>query len=236
MDDEQRQLPKHTSSSDESSPQPALESAARYVAGSAATDGKNPSVRSPFASSFDAIVTWGQANEIIREESEFDFFRLSPTGQGNEHQGWFHESSNLWYKATYPNKFGLAWGRDGTATVGEYLNRLVLQNLHFGDDIKLVALANCNAKLRVITTQPHIVGTHATYDEIRPWFHGLGFARFESNGSIAWYRTSDNLLVSDAHEGNVMRSVTGALFAIDVNPMHPNDEMKTLVLDLLGMR
>jgi hypothetical protein len=235
MDDEQRQPTSHPSRRDESSPQPALESAASYLAASAAADGEDHGGRTEFAASFEAIVRWGEANKIIRPQKDFPFFERTPTGYGNEHQCWFDEASNRWYKATYPNRFGLAWGRDGSATVGEYFTRLVLQNEYFGDDIQLVALADCGQKLRIITSQPHIVGERATYDEIRLWFRGLGFSRFESNGSIAWYRQGDNLLVSDAHEGNVIRSVTGALFAIDLNLMKPNQEIRAIIIAMLEL-
>jgi hypothetical protein len=77
------------------------------------------------------------------------------------------------------------------------------------------------------------MGERALYEEIQIWFNDMEFARFESGGCIAWYRENDNLLVSDAHEWNVIRSETGALFAIDLNLMKPNQEMREAVISLI---
>ncbi|HEY1661589.1 MAG TPA: hypothetical protein VGI03_04160 [Verrucomicrobiae bacterium] len=233
MEHEQRDEQSLTSSGNEPIAESAIESAARYVATSTAADGQNHGGGKTFSASFHALMCWGEAFSLIREESEFPFLKQKPTGHGDEHEGWFDEASNRWYKATYANRFGVAWGHSGSATAGEYLNRLVLQNKYFGDDIQLVALVNCGQKLRVLTSQPHIVGEDAEYGEICLWLRGLGFRRLESNGAIAWYRDNDNLLVSDVHEGNVIRSVTGALFAIDINLINPDREMLDVVLSLL---
>ncbi len=95
------------------------------------------------------------------------FLHRPRTAFGQEHECWFDEELGRWWKATYANRFGLAWGRDGSATAEEYLTRLVLQNKWFGDGIELEALINCDRKLRVLTSQPHIVGEPAEYDEIQ---------------------------------------------------------------------
>jgi hypothetical protein len=210
-----------------------LESAQSYITASATTGEEGNGGRSTFKESFAALLNWGEATSLIHPEAEYSFLQRKPDGHGNEHEAWFHEDSNRWYKATYPNRFGLAWGRIGSATAGEYLTRLTLQNRYFGDDIHLVALVNCNEKLRVITSQPHIFGERAPYEEIQRWLCDLEFLRFISNDCVAWYRDSDNLLVSDAHEGNVIRSKTGALFAIDLNLMKPSQEMRETITSLL---
>lgn len=231
----QRKQQNYDSGSDESSAQSALESAASYVAASTAANTEGYGSGTTFTASFTAILSWAEAARMIREEKDFPFLNTKTTGHGDEHEGWFDEGTNRWYKATYPNRFGVAWGRIGSATAGEYLNRLVLQNKHFGDDIRLIALVNCGQKLRVLTSQPHIVGANAYYEDICIWLSELGFCRFESNGSIAWYRLDDNLVVSDVHEGNVIRSMDGLLCAIDLNLMHPPQEMIDLILPLIEL-
>lgn len=231
--DERQARPNPSQGGDGPNALSALESAESYLTASATAGGAGDGSGPSFSASFATLLHWGEANKLIRAETDFPFFRRIPDGHGDEHEGWFDETCGRWYKATYPNQFGVAWGRNGSATACEYLTRLVLQNRHFADDIQLVALVNCGKKLRVITSQPHVVGEHALYEEIKLWFSGLGFSRFESNGSVAWYRENDNLLVSDAHEGNVIRSITGALFAIDLNLMNPNDEIRALVISML---
>jgi len=146
---------------------------------------------------------------------------------GHEHQAWFDEESGRWFKATYENQFGLAWGRRGTATVREYLTRLILQNKYFGDDIHLVALINVEGKLRILISQPHVAGDPAAYNEIQDWFRFLGFTRLEVDGSVAWYLQEENLLVADAHEGNVIKVSyapfgTSIFLPIDLNLVQPN--------------
>ena len=138
---------------------------------------------------------------------------------------WFDESIARWYKATYANRFGLAWGREGSATAAEYLTRLRLQNQYFGDDIRLVSLVNSEGRLRIVTSQPHVVGEAASLAEIQTWFEELCFSRLEVGGRIAWYHRLENLLIADAHEGNVIKSTLGPLVPIDLNIIRPSGEL-----------
>lgn len=118
----------------------------------------------------------------------------------------------------------------GTATAREYLSRLILQNTYFFDDIELVALLNCDRRLRILTSQSHIAGRAATFQEIQEWFHQLGFCRLEIDQRIAWYRKAENLLVADAHEGNVIRVTSGELVPIDLNILQPSGSIMELVV------
>jgi len=207
-----------------------LASAASYVARSASTGGAGDGSGASFATSFEAILAWGEANNLILLPEEFSFFKRLPDASGNEHEVWFDELSNRWFKATYPDHFGIAWGREGSAWPCEYLTRLLLQNKYFGDDIRLVALINDRKHLRVLTSQPHIAGESAPYAEIQKWFCDLGFCRLECRGCVAWYLKQENLLVADAHEGNVIRTPKGTLIAIDLNIMQPAGELLEWVL------
>jgi len=116
---------------------------------------------------------------------------------------------------------------------GWYLTRLVLQNRYFADDIQLLSLVRCDEKLRVLTTQPHVPGEAALAIEIQGWFYAQGYKRLEIDNCVAWYRELDNLLVADAHEGNVIRTENGTLFAIDLNLIKPCGQMLEMVLSLL---
>lgn len=204
----------------------ALESAESYVAGCAATGGAGDGGGKEFASSFEALIDWAEPRSLILREEEFDFFRRLTDGHGEEHEAWFDEASNRWFKATYRDRFGLAWGRDGTATPREYLTRLVLQNRYFSDDIQLLAVVNSGGHLRILTSQPHIAGEPAGYDDIQRWFCGLGFVQLEEDGRIAWYRHRENLLISDTHEGNVIQTPKGDLVPIDLNLIQPQGALK----------
>jgi hypothetical protein len=192
----------------------ALESAARYVARGADSSSASDGGGTAFAVAFRAFCEWGVENNLIRLRDEFNFLARKPDAFGQEHEVWFDEPSNRWFKATYENRFGLAWGRDGSATALGYLQRMILQNAYFGDDVHLLGLANCDGKLRTIISQPHIAGVSATHDEIQNWFTELGFVRRLAGQRIAWYLPEENLLVADAHEGNVIKTAEGVLVPI----------------------
>ncbi len=217
---------KVTADGDEPPPGCALESAARYVARGANSSGASDGSGTAFAAAFRAFCEWGVENNLIRLRGEFDFLARKPDAFGQEHEVWFDEPSNRWFKATYKNRFGLAWGRDGSATALVYLQRMILQNTYFGDDVRLVGLANCDGKLRTIISQPHIAGVSATYDQIQDWFTELGFVRRLAGVRIAWYLEEENLLVADAHEGNVIKTTDGVLVPIDLNITHPTGELR----------
>jgi hypothetical protein len=207
-----------------------LESAASYVARSTAASGARNGSREEFTATFSALLEWGEIEGIIRQKQEIAFFRRVPDAAGNEHEVWFDEPTNRWFKATYPNRFGLAWGRPGSANPAEYLSRLLLQNEYFEDDIKLVALVNCRGKLRVLISQPHIQGEAATVSQIEEWFRNLEFSRLESGDRFAWYNRDDNLLVADAHQGNIIQNRDGSLTPIDLNIVRPTGELRRWAL------
>lgn len=199
----------------------ALESAERHIAGSAGAGSSCDGSGEAFAATFSSFIDWAEARGLIRTPADFGCFARHPDEHGNEHEVWFDISSKRWFKATYLNRFGLPWGQGDSATPHEYLLRLLLQNLHFGDDIRLVALINCDGKVRVLTSQPHIAGDFATLAEIQKWFDQRGFRRIETENRIAWYLKSENLLIADAHEGNVIRTAVGTLVPIDLNVIQP---------------
>jgi len=202
-----------------------LQSATRYVARSTGASSQGDGSSEEFTASASALLDWGIENKLIRPQGDFSFFGRPPDAHGDEHEVWFDQELNRWYKATYPDRFGLAWGRDGSATPLEYLSRLVLQNAYFGDDIRLICILNCRNRLRVLTSQAHITGDAAKYTEIREWFTKAGFRRLVCNNRIAWYLRAANLLVADAHEGNVIRTASGTLIPIDLNITQPTGEL-----------
>jgi hypothetical protein len=220
-DERDRETAENAGRNEPISPDCSLESAESYVARSPGTGAPGDGSSKAFSASFHALLEWGEARGLILEVARFPFLGRAPDAHGHEHEAWFDENESRWTKATYPNRFGCAWGRTETATAREYLTRLTLQNKYFGDDVQLLALVNTKGRLRVLTTQRHVAGTSAGAEEIRIWFCGLGFTRLNSGNSIAWYCDKRNLLISDAHEGNVIRTKDGILVPIDLNIIQP---------------
>lgn len=93
---------------------------------------------------------------------------------GEEHLVWHDEAHDRYIKLTKPNCFGLTvaaeWFLDDErdeadlkpamcgATPLEYLERLLLQNEVFGDEIELLGIVDKRQALHVVTAQPTIVG------------------------------------------------------------------------------
>jgi hypothetical protein len=177
---------KKINSDDREIKQSPLESAKSHIARSPGSGLPGDGSSQAFTASFRALLQWAEERGLIFKEGDFPFLFRSPDGSGDEHEAWFDEATNRWFKATYPNRFGLAWGRQDTATPYEYICRLTLQNIYFADKIELVGLINCAGKLRVLTSQPHIAGDPASCDEIKNWFLELGFVQIVSNGGMAW--------------------------------------------------
>jgi len=210
-----------------------LESAASYLQGSAGTGDQGNVRRSKFRHAFEALLVWGEDQGRIKDAQEFAFLADPPTAAGHEHEVWFDEKTNRWFKATYPNLFGLGWGHSESATAEEYFRRLVLQNRFFGDDIRLEALVNSDRRLRVLTSQPHIRGEPAKAYLIKTWFERMGFKRLVSDESFAWYHQEYNLLIADAHEGNVILTDDNYLVPIDLNLVEPDEEMRQEISRIL---
>jgi hypothetical protein len=167
-----------------------LESAESHVRASTGASCAGNEGGKEFAIAFTSLLEWAENQGLIRPHTDFPFLDRFPDGYGVD------TISGLWFKATYPNRFALAWGGGDSATAQGYLTRLVLQNNYFGDDIQLVALINADQRVRVLTSQPHIFGEAAPSAENQAWFLNLGFVQVCANDCIAWYIFQDNLLIA----------------------------------------
>lgn len=89
---------------------------------------------------------------------------------GEEHR--IRRGVSFYAKATHPGRYGFTViAANGEAALvhalpGEYLQRLLLANRVFDDDIRLVGVVREAAGMALITSQPTIVGTAATREEM----------------------------------------------------------------------
>ena len=146
---------------------------------------------------------------------------------GEEHQVWHDAANGRYIKLTYAGRFGLAadaqWFFDEEreeagakaflrdATPLEYLDRLILQNTVFGDDIRLLGIIDKARGMHVVTSQPTIRGETVTQEEICAFMAAAGFARIDSvrlghEEALAFFRAADGLAVFDCHVGNFIKS------------------------------
>lgn len=107
----------------------------------------------------------------------------------------------------------------------EYLERLERQNGIFGDRITLEGVADEAGQLVIVTSQPTMLGSPVTAEEMtafmrKLWFqplHGLSLGR---PGSLAFYRDLDEVAAFDAHPGNFVKDDNGVVLPIDLVLVH----------------
>ncbi len=148
---------------------------------------------------------------------------------GREHDVRFDEPTGRWWKFTKLNSAGytVSWREDGTpymhnASPLQYLERMLLQNQRFGDDVELLGLCNPqNHDWRIITTQPDVAmfGAKADLDQLcaaftradfqlLPWT-GIGYAN-----SLSFRKEQTDIW--DIHPANVLITEDGLPLPFDV--------------------
>ncbi len=94
---------------------------------------------------------------------------------GEEHRVWPAPDNTRYWKATYPGCAGftvisiedIGGPPDLTTALPlEYLERLLLQNQLFGDEIRLEGVAVEGGKTVIITSQPVLIGEPANEEDI----------------------------------------------------------------------
>lgn len=145
---------------------------------------------------------------------------------GREHDVRFDADAGLWWKYTKPNLAGFTVARreDGrpfllNALPLEYLERLIMQNEVFEDEIEFQGVCSDKANSRIVTSQPDIAGRPATLDEITTGMIAMGFDLLPWRGigyenSLAFQM--DDIFVWDVHPANMVVTDDGALVPIDV--------------------
>lgn len=175
--------------------------------------------RTDFSAEFKAFISFAESQGLVGRTQLTH--RTPDWVLGKEHDIWFDASSGRVFKATRPNAFGLRPGRNEEEILvgpGYYLERLVLQNEVFGDDIWLEGVElTAEGKVRVVTSQPFVEGHAATDEEIEAFFLANGFEKIVIDGITAWQEPARGLLVTDAHGDNILKTANGTLVPIDVN-------------------
>lgn len=165
---------------------------------------------------------------------------------GMEHDLFFDETSDRYFKVTRYGVFGLSPGIElalvssaqdprrfhlWEATPLEYLERLALLNRLVADLNSLEGvIVQADGDTAIVTSQPRFDIVSVTQREIDGWFASLGFERVTA---AAYYRAADNLGVFDAHEKNVVRAGE-LLVPFDVIPCHPAGGFRQFIEDTLA--
>ena len=118
------------------------------------------------------------------------------------------------------------------ATPLEYLERLVLFNDVFGDDIRLVGVI-AEPEPAIVTTQPVIRGRHASPAEIASCMAALGFAPVDDvvldrRDSTSFFGAADGVAVFDAHGENVLAGEMG-IAPIDLFVIRAGEDLRAFL-------
>ncbi|MFN0075925.1 MAG: hypothetical protein ACKVY0_05575 [Prosthecobacter sp.] len=166
----------------------------------------------------------------------------SAIGQGGEHVAKYDPAAGIVYKTNLPEarKYGYVVDQAGEADdlrlclrealPSEYLLRLGLQNVVFGDAISLQAIAS-NPCIEdyplIVTAQPYAGGEMPTLEEIAMLMMDAGFKelpmamlRPAAFRSPVWYHAENEIAATDATPGNFTKLSNDVIVPIDLI-IHP---------------
>jgi hypothetical protein len=155
-----------------------------------------------------------------------------------EHQGFYDQTSDRWFKITLAGKAGFVLdARDAVegvagnfesrlATPLEYLERIRLANEKFGDDIRFLGVIDAPDGWRLVTSQANLPGPAPTPREVLQFFR---WHKFKAVNDKTYYRAIDNVLVGDAHTGNLKRVLGGDIIPFDVLLCQPGAALRHCV-------
>jgi hypothetical protein len=162
---------------------------------------------------------YAEESGLFLQASPAELIR-TPDEEGNEHQVWFDEASQSYIKATWPDFFGLLVihrpHEERKASPIAYLERWLLHNELFGDQVTFLGALQSETGLRLLIRQPAIAGTPATEAQIHQFFTDSGWKRFVIEGNTAFFDPERNMVISDTHRGNLILMDDGLLAPIDL--------------------
>ena len=157
----------------------------------------------------ESILQWAAANDwLVAEDSVVTLIENLESFEGGfEHDVFVHETAGRALKLTQPPNFG---GR-GDAVV--YLENMLACDSMFGLDWKFEGVIETKKGVRLLSSQPFIVGRNATADEIAAYFEPFGFSRSGTNRFVS----AAGIIIADARPANVFMDSRGCIFPIDVH-------------------
>lgn len=206
-----------------------LRAAHRHLGGSeAAISGSEGELYAERATS-EGRALWRWAKEdgcCLKSEPWLARFEIDNDG-GQEHRVWYSADEGRYYKANHAGRYGWYASLDlrydkrtqedepyiamGNATPCQYLDRLLLQNEVFSDDIRLEGLWIESGGLVILTSQRYISGAAPTPAEILQVMSLLGYERIpglpaNSEDCFSFYDRTTRIAAFDAHTGNFIKA------------------------------
>jgi Serine/Threonine/Tyrosine Kinase found in polyvalent proteins len=126
-------------------------------------------------------------------------------------------------RAAYAVNFDLGTPRMEPALPLEYLDRLMLQNEIFGDNLRFVGIVGRVGNRRIVTRQDLVEGRPARWEEIILMMNDLGFTKLRHNHGIGYENSyafvRDDAVVFDLRPANVFVTDDGIIVPIDSIPV-----------------
>lgn len=158
----------------------------------------------------ESVLAWAKASGCLISPSVFEA-RTVAFGElegGAEHEVLLDEKAGRVLKLTTPPNFGAR----GEAL--SYLENLLAYDALLGFEWCFEGVLQEPDGLCFITSQPFVVGSEATPEQIEAWFSGQGFMPKRENSFI---RSIDGITIADARPANVLRDAKGNIFPIDIH-------------------
>ena len=227
--------------------QSALESAARHLRATPRPVGAIPTREREVLGRRQTrdLLAWARENNRLIESARYSGI-AEPGGQ--EHRIWPSSDRTRIFKATCAGSFGFsvinneatAWQSELTRGLPlEYLERLLVANQLFGDDILLEAVSEEENGLVIVSSQPTLIGEPVSGDEItdfmgRLWFKLVPGLSLGNPGSLAFYRDLDEIAVFDAHPANFVKDVNGVVLPIDLILVRADEALQKALSRLIS--
>src|SRR5580658_3607979 len=184
-----------------------------------------------FATERNCLIEWFKNRGAVLNPDILNKF--GPVSMGSEHAVYFDREGLRAIKCTRPNGFGHSVYAIGShATPLEYLRRLGYHNHFFGDDIHLLGcMISDDGAIEVVSSQPWITAHPTTPDasdsQIASYLAEVRFRRSQLFEAPVFYNSRLNIVIGDAHGGNVLVSETGDVIPIDLVIGKPCKELET---------
>lgn len=197
--------------------------------------------------SYGEIDEWSIYDESFRrlqawaEESGCHYESLQPLREGGrEHDLTYDPASSSWLKFTKPSAAGYVVSFDFGAPALrpalplEYLERLVLQNEIFADDVSYVGIAGAKYDFRIVTRQSDIAGVAASESDIVSLMtEELGFILLSSKFSVGYVESlafsREDVAVFDLRPANVVKTDSGIIVPIDSIPVRLDESSRGIL-------
>lgn len=157
----------------------------------------------------ESLLEWARENHRLITAADLARITagLEELEGASEHDVCVDHAAGRVLKWTKPPNFGARGSAVG------YLENILACNALLALDWRFEAVVQADDGVRILSSQPFIIGENATVEDIDSYFAALGFGKERENT----YVRPDGLKIADARPDNLLRRPDGALVPIDVH-------------------